>query len=596
MVGVGRRRIAIASLITPILRCAQDDHPDDLLNYPDYFDQTQFSSQISMTATMDIKSSSPARRNLPALLHEWITTIDHKRIGILYLATTLGFLCVGIAEAITMRLQLAVPEAHVVGPAAYNQIFTMHGTTMIFFVVMPMLIGLGNYVVPLMVGARDMAFPRLNALSYWLLLFGGLLTYYSFLAGGAPNTGWFSYAPLTEHAFSRGHNTDYWILGLTVSGIGTVAAGINLIATPLCLRAADMALGKLPIFVWTMMTTAVLILFALPPLTAAQIMLLLDRNLGSHFFDTQAGGSALLWQHLFWFFGHPEVYIMALPAFGIIAEVIPVFSRKVIFGYESVAIATVAIGFISFGVWAHHMFAVGLSPALDAIFAGASYLIAVPTGIKVFNWLATLYGGRLVLKTSMLFALAFIGQFTLGGLTGVINATAPVDWQVTDSYFIVAHFHYVLLGGTLFAVMAGFYYWLPKITGRLLSERIGRWHFWLMFFGFNLTFMPMHISGILGMPRRIYTYRPGFGWETWNLLSTCGAIVLASAIALFFGNVFYSLGRGRRAGNDPWDAWTLEWATTSPPAPYNFERIPVVRSRRPLWDLKHPDDPDWKHE
>lgn len=529
-------------------------------------------------------------------LHDWLVTVDHKRIGILYLLTTLLFFVVGGLEAMVLRWQLAVPDGQVVGPGTFNQLFTMHGTSMIFFVVMPMLIGFANYVVPLMIGARDMAFPRLNAFSFWLLLFGGLLTYFSFLAGGAPDVGWFAYAPLTEHSFSRGHSTDYWILGLTVSGVGTIAAGINLIATILSMRAPGMTLRRLPLFAWMMLVNGVLILFALPPLTAAQVMLLLDRHWGAHFFDTQAGGSALLWQHFFWFFGHPEVYIMALPAFGIISEVVPVFSRKVIFGYTSVAIATVSIGFISFGVWAHHMFAVGMSPVLDTIFAGASFLIAVPTGIKVFNWVATMHGGKIVLSTAMLFAIAFVAQFVAGGLTGIMLATAPIDWQVTDSYFVVAHFHYVLFGGTAFAMMAAFYYWFPKMSGRLMSERIGLWHFTLMLLGFNLTFGPMHIAGLLGMPRRIYTYSADTGWTIWNQLATAGAVILAISVAFFLWNLVYSLWRGEKAGPDPWDAWTLEWATTSPPAPYNFETVPQVTSRRPLWDLKHPDNPDWKHE
>ncbi len=532
----------------------------------------------------------------PAGLYAWVTTLDHKRIGILYVVTTLVFFVLGGIEAMFMRVQLAAPDGHVISPEVFNQLFTMHGTTMIFFVVMPLLIGLANYVVPLMIGARDMAFPRINALSYWLLLFGGVLMYFSFLAGAAPDVGWYSYAPLTEPAFSPGHNIDYWILGLSVSGIGTVGSGINLIATILSLRAPGMTLGRVPLFVWMVFATGVLILFALPPLTAAQIMLLLDRKLGSHFFDTQAGGSALLWQHFFWFFGHPEVYIMALPAFGIISEVVPVFSRKVIFGYTSIAAATLAIAFISFGVWAHHMFAVGLSPVLDLLFAGASYLIAIPTGIKMFNWNATLYGGRLWMTTPLWFCIGFLCQFLCGGLTGIMLATAPWDWQVTHSYFVVAHFHYVLLGGTLFAIMAGFYYWFPKMTGRMMSERLGRWHFWLMFIGFNMTFGPMHIVGMLGMPRRIYTYRPGFGWGSWNLLATIGSFVLAMSLAIFFWNLIISWRRGKPAGDDPWDAWTLEWATTSPPPPYNFENVPPVRSRRPLWDLKHPDDPDWKYE
>jgi len=536
-------------------------------------------------------------RDVTSALHGWVTTVDHKRIGILYMIATLLFFGVGGVEALVMRWQLARPQGNVVGPEAFNQLFTMHGTTMIFFVVMPMVLGgFGNYLVPLMIGARDMAFPRLNAMSFWLFLFGGVLTYYSFLAGAAPSIGWFAYAPLTEYAFSRGTSTDYWILGLLVAGIGTVAGAINLATTILTMRAPGMKISRVPLFVWMMLVDAFLAIFAMPPLTAAQIMLLLDRMLGAHFFDTHAGGSALLWQHLFWFFGHPEVYIMVLPAFGIISEIVPVFSRKVIFGYESVALATLAIGFISFGVWAHHMFAVGMSSTLDSIFAGASLLVAVPTGIKIFNWVATLYGGRIRLATPMLFALGFLAMFVIGGLTGIMLACVPFDWQVTDSYFVVGHFHWVAFGGIVLAVMGGIYYWFPKVTGRMLSERLGRWHFWLLFLGFLLTFGPMHAAGLLGMPRRVYTYLPGRGWEIWNLLSTIGAVVLGVGFVVFFWNLFASLARGPAGGGDPWDAWTLEWTTPSPPPSYNFERIPEVRSRRPLWDLKHPEDPDWKHE
>ena len=526
-------------------------------------------------------------------LQAWSTTVDHKRIGLLYIGTSLIFFVLGGLEAMVIRWQLWAPESRVLGPEAFNQLFTMHGTTMIVFVVMPMLLGFANYLVPLMIGARDMAFPRMNALSYWLFALGGVLTYFSFVAGGAPDVGWFAYAPLTEYTFSRGHSTDYWILGLMVSGIGSLLTGVNLLTTILTLRAPGMILSRMPLFVWMMLIDSILLIFAIPPLTAAQLMLLLDRSLGAHFFDTQAGGSALLWQHLFWFFGHPEVYILALPAFGMISEIVPVFSRKVIFGYESVAAATVTIGVISMGVWAHHMFTVGMSDSLDAIFSGASFLIAVPTGIKMFNWIATLYGGRLRFDTPLLFAIGFLTMFVMGGLTGIMLASVPVDWQVSDSYFVVAHFHYVLFGGSLFAIMAGYFYWFPKAIGRRLSERLGRWQFWIMLVGFNLTFGPMHVAGLLGMPRRIYTYSDDRGWTIWNQLATVGALVLGVAFLLFFWNLFISWRRGTPAGDDPWDAWTLEWATHSPPAPYNFEVVPPVHSRRPLWDLKHPRDPDW---
>lgn len=548
---------------------------------------------------MAVAEHEPVPLTRPAfvdVLHSWITTVDHKRIGIMYIVMALGFMVVAGLEATLMRLQLFVPRAKFLGQDTFNQMFTMHGTTMVFFVGMPILIGMGNYVVPLMIGARDMAFPRLNAFGFWVSLLGGVLMYYSFVSGSAPDIGWFGYAPLTSRAFARGMNTDYWIVGLLVSGVGTVTAGINFVATILTMRAPGMTLGKIPLFVWMMLWDAILILVAFPPFTAALIMLLFDRQFGTHFFDTQAGGSAVLWQHLFWFFGHPEVYILILPAFGMVSEIVPVFSRKVIFGYETVAAATVAIGFISLGVWAHHMFAVGLSRMADIFFAGATMLIAIPTGIKMFNWIATLYGGRLYLASPMIFALGFLGMFLMGGITGIMLAAVPIDWAVTDSYFVVAHFHYVLFGGTLFAVFAGIYYWFPKVTGKLLDERWARWHFWLFFIGFNLTFFPMHISGLLGMPRRVYTYAPNRGWDIWNQFSTLGVAFQAAGFAIFFWNVWVSLRRGAPAGDDPWDAWTLEWATSSPPASYNFEEVPIVRSRRPLWDLKHPDDPDWKYE
>jgi cytochrome c oxidase subunit 1 len=472
----------------------------------------------------------------------------------------------------------------------------MHGTTMVFIMGMPILIGMGNYLVPLMIGARDMAFPRLNALGFWATLFGGLLVYFSFATGGAPAIGWFAYSPLTEKTFARGPATDFWALGLVVSGVGTLTAAINFVATILVLRAPGMAITKVPFFVWTMLWTAVQILVAIPPLTAGLVMVLLDRNLGAHFFDPQNGGSAYLWQHLFWFFGHPEVYILILPVFGMVSEVIPVFSRKVLFGYEFMAAATMAIAFISLGVWAHHMFTAGMSRTLDLYFAGASLLVSIPTGIKFFNWLATMYGGRIGFDSPMLFATGFLALFLIGGLTGIMLASAPFDFQLSDSYFVVGHFHWVLIGGTLFGTFAGLHYWYPKATGRMLSERLARWQFWLLAIGFVVTFGPMHVSGFLGMPRRIYTYDADRGWASWNQVTTIGALIQVPSFALFVLNVLVSMRRGRIAGDDPWDAWTLEWSTTSPPPAYNFEVVPVVRSRRPLWDLKHPDDPDARYE
>jgi len=538
-----------------------------------------------------------------ARLHEWVVTVDHKRLGIMYIVTGLLFFMIGGFEAAMMRWQLAWPGMDVVMPDEFNRLFTMHGTTMVFLVGMPILLGSANYLVPLMIGTRDMAFPRLNAFGFWLFFFGGLLLYFSYFGaqglygmGSAPDVGWFAYAPLTERTFSRGHSTDYWILGLLVSGFGSIATGINLVATILCMRCKGMSMMKMPLFVWIMLIDAILVVLAMPPLAASQIMLLFDRSLGSHFFDPQNGGSAVLWQNLFWFFGHPEVYILILPAFAFVSEIIPVFSRKVLFGYPLMVAATVSIGFISLGVWVHHMFAVGLSPAVNTAFMASTMLIAVPTGIKMFNWIATMFGGQIRLHTPMLFSIGFLSQFLFGGLTGIMLAVVPFDWQVSDSYFVVGHFHYVLFGGLVFTIFAAIYYWFPKVSGRMLSETLGKWHFWLLFIGFNLTFAPMHVSGMLGMPRRIYTYQLERGWEFWNLLSSIGVLFQALAIAFFVWNIIRSLRKGKPAGDDPWDAWTLEWTTTSPPPPWNYDIDPEVRSRRPLWDEKHPEDPDWKYE
>ena len=521
----------------------------------------------------------------------WVATVDHKRIGTLYLLTSLFFFGIAGVEALLIRVQLARPNAHFLSADAFNQIFTMHGTTMIFLVVMPTLVGLANYLVPLMIGARDMAFPRLNALSYWLFPFGGLLLHFSLLAGGAPSAGWFSYAPLSETPYSSTSGTDYWVLALLLLGIGSVGGAINLIATVITLRAPGLSIRRLPLFVWMTFVTAILILLALPVLNASLVMLLVDRRLGAHFFQANGGGSPILWEHFFWTFGHPEVYIMALPAFGIVSEVIPVFSRKPIFGYEFVAGSTVAIGILSFGVWAHHMFAAGLGHRADLAFAIGSMAIAVPTGVKIFNWIATMWGGAIRFETAMLFATAFLIQFVVGGLSGITFAAAPIDWQVTDTYYLVAHFHYVLFGGTAFAVLAGIYYWFPKMTGRLLDERLGRVHFWLTVIGFNLTFFVQHFLGIMGMPRRVFTYPDLPGWGALNLASTVGAFILGLSVLVFAWNMAISLRRGAVAGDNPWDAWTLEWATSSPPHPLNFERVPPVLGRRPLWELSLPQAP-----
>lgn len=526
----------------------------------------------------------------------WVATVDHKRIGILYLIVAFFFFGVGGLEALLMRIQLARPNLHFLSPGAFDQLFTMHGTTMIFFFAMPVLTGAANYLVPLMIGSRDVAFPRLNAMTLWLLVFGGLLLYFSFLAGGAPDVGWFSYAPLSEKPFSTNLGVDYYAIGLLVAGIGSVLAAINLVVTILNLRAPGLSIRRLPLFVWMVMVTQIMILLALPALNVSLCMLLIDRLMHGHFFVPMAGGSALLWQHFFWSFGHPEVYIVILPAFGMISEVIPVFSRKPIYGYEFVAASTVAIGVLSFGVWAHHMFAVGLGHSFDIMFAIGSMLIAIPTGVKIFNWIATMWQGSIRFTTSMLFAVGFLLMFTIGGLSGVSLAIFPVDWQVTDTYYLVAHLHYVLFGGTVMAFFAGLYYWFPKVSGRMLSERLGQWHFWLTLVGMNMTFLDQHILGLLGMPRRVYTYPNLPDWATLNMISTIGAFVLAVAMLILLWNVAVSLRSGEPAGDNPWGAWTLEWATTSPPPPHNFELVPPVRSRRPLWDLQHPEDPDWKRE
>jgi cytochrome c oxidase subunit 1 len=538
-----------------------------------------------------------------ALLHDWVVTVDHKRLGIMYVASGIAFMVVAGLEASTMRLQLAWSGLQVVPPETFNRLFTMHGTTMVFLVGIPIVFGFGNYLVPLMIGARDLAFPRLNAFGFWIFLFGGLLLHWSVIGGdglygtgSAPAVGWFAYAPLTSPAFTPGNATDYWNLAILVAGFGTIATAINMVATILTLRGPGMTLGRMPIFVWEILTISALTLIILPPLSAAQIMLLLDRFLGAHFFDTQAGASAVMWQHFFWFFGHPEVYVLILPGFGFASEIIPVFSRKVLFGYVTLVAASVGIGLIAMGTWAHHMFVVGLGSPLNAAFAASTMLVAVPTGIKIFNWLGTMYGGKIRFRTPMLFCAAFLFQFLLAGLTGIMLSVAPFDWQLSDSYFVVAHFHFVLIGGLVFTIFAALYYWFPKATGRMLDERLGRWHFWLFVAGFNLTFLTMHVPGMLGMPRRIYTYAPDRGWEIYNLVATLGVPLQIVATLIFVVNIAVSLRRGPPAGDDPWDAWTLEWATTSPPPPYNFEVVPVVSSRRPLWDLKHPDDPDGPHE
>jgi cytochrome c oxidase subunit I len=545
----------------------------------------------------------PQRGTWLEWLHSWVVTVDHKKLGILYVVYAIFFLLVAGAEAIVMRIQLAAPHLHYISPEVYDELFTMHGTTMVFLVGMPILFGFANYLVPLMIGARDMAFPRLNAFSFWLTAFGGLLLYFSIIGGfglygmgNAPDVGWWAYAPLTAKAFTPGHNTDYWALSLIVSGFGTLGTAINIIATTLSMRCRGMTLMRMPLFAWLMLVVSGLTLITITPLTAAQIMLLIDRYLGGHFFDAQAGGSPIVWMHFFWIFGHPEVYVLVLPAFAIANEIIPVFSRKAIFGYPAMVAASVSIAFVSLTVWAHHMFTVGMTSVSNAFFVLSTMMVGIPTGIKIFNWLATMWGGRIRFATPMLFCTGFLFQFLAAGLTGIMLSVAPLDWQLHNTYFVIAHFHYVLVGAIVFCIFAAIYYWYPKATGRMLSETLGKWHFWLFLIGFHITFDTMHFVGLQGMPRSIYTYEPDRGWTTLNMIISAGGFIQAIAVLIFAWNLIHSYLRGKEAGNDPWDAWTLEWAVPSPPPAYNFAVEPEVRSRRPLWDLKHPNDPDWKYE
>ena len=517
----------------------------------------------------------------------------------LYLVTALSWFAVGGLEAVIMRAQLQGPNGGVVSAETFNQLFTMHGTTMIFLVVMPLSAAFFNFLIPLQIGARDVAFPRLNAFSYWVYLFGSLFMNFSWLVGAAPNGGWFGYAPLTTMAYNPGLNIDFWLLGLQILGVSSLAAAFNFITTIINMRAPGMNLMRMPMFTWMSFIVQFLLVLAFPVITIALVFLQFDRFFGTTFYTPSAGADPLLWQHLFWIFGHPEVYILILPAFGLVSEILPTFSRKPLFGYPVMVYSGLLIAFLGFGVWAHHMFAVGMGPIADSIFAVSTMLIAIPTGVKIFNWIFTMWGGNIRFTVAMKYAIALVGLFVIGGISGVMHASPPADLQQTDTYFIVAHFHYVLVAGSIMGLWGGIYYYFPKITGRLLSERIGNVHFWLTFIGINLTFMPMHWSGLYGMPRRIYTYPADQGWDVFNFMSSMGAYLQALAGVVFAYNIFKSWRSGAIAGNDPWGAPSLEWSIPSPPPEYNFADIPSVTSRYPLWDVKSPglttDVPHSKH-
>ncbi len=552
-----------------------------------------------MATVLEPSLAPPPPPEEPALLKRptetrgvwgWITTIDHKRIGIMYGVTSFVFFLLGGIEALLIRLQLAQPNGTVLSAEAYNQVFTMHGTTMIFLVVMPLSTAFFNFLMPIQIGARDVAFPRLNAFSYWTFLFGGIFLYSSFLLGAAPDGGWFGYVPNTSVTFSPGHNIDFWVLGLQILGIASTVGAVNFIVTIFNLRAPGMTLMRMPIFSWMTLIASFLLLFAMPIITIALFLLMFDRNFGSQFFDPSGGGNPLLWQHLFWLFGHPEVYILILPAMGMVSEVIPVFSKKPLFGYPVMVFASIAIGFMGWGVWVHHMFATGLGPVAISAFSISTMFIAVPTGVKIFNWIGTMWGGSIKFTTAMLFAVGFVAMFTIGGLSGVTHAISPHDRQQTDTYYVVAHFHYVLFGGALFGIMAGFYFWWPKIFGWLLNERLGKWHFWTWFIGFNLAFGPMHLLGLQGMPRRIYTYGEELGLNFWNTVSTVGAFIIAVSVLIFMWNVAVSRRERVAAPADPWDGRTLEWAVPSPVPAYNFAEIPTVHSVDDFWHRKYDED------
>ena len=522
-------------------------------------------------------------------LWSWLTTIDHKRLGILYLLSGFFFLGVGTIESFLIRLQLARPEQAILSPDLYNQMFTAHGVTMVFLAIMPIGIGFGNYFVPLQIGARDLAFPRLNAFGYWVYLFAGLMFLSSWVLGGAPDVGWFAYSPLTSLSNNPGTGTDYYMMALFISGIGTLLTAMNIIVTIINMRAPGMTFMRMPLFTWMIFVTMFLIVFAFPPLTIALFQVIMDRSFGTLFYVPEAGGQPILWQHLFWIFGHPEVYIIILPAFGVISEIIPTFSRKPLFGYPVMVLSGIFIGFMGFAVWSHHMFTTGLGAIANAAFAFTTVIIGIPTGAKIFNWIGTMFGGSIRFATPMLFAIAFLITFTMGGITGIMLALPPFDQQAQDSYFVVAHFHYVMGGGALLAFFGAVYYWFPKMTGKMMSERLGKWVFILIAGGLHVIFFPQHFVGLIGMPRRTQTYFAGYGFEIWNLISTIGVFIAVLGAALFLFDFFRSLRFGEEAGNDPWDGRTLEWSISSPPPEHDFDDQPIVTDRDAFWVQKHPE-------
>jgi len=525
----------------------------------------------------------------------WVTTVDHKKIGIMYGASALVFLVIGGIEALIIRAQLAAPGQKLLSADLYNQVFTMHGITMIFLAVMPMGAAFMNYLIPLQIGARDVAFPRLNALSFWTFLAGGIFLNTSWFLGGGPDGGWFAYAPNTGVIFSPSHGMDFYAIGLQITGIASLVGGVNLVVTVLNMRAPGMTLMRMPVFTWMSFVTQVLLVFAMPVISVALFLLTFDRLFDANFFNVAQGADPLLWEHLFWIFGHPEVYILILPAFGIVSEIIPVFSRKPIFGYPFMVFSGIAIGFMGWGVWAHHMFASGIGPISVAAFSVSTMFIAVPTGVKILNWMATLWGGKITFSTPLLFSIGLITMFTIGGLSGVTHAVAPADTQQTDTYYIVAHFHYVIFGGAMFGFLGGFYFWWPKVFGYFLDEKLGKVHFWLTLIGFNLTFGPMHILGLQGMSRRIHTYRDGYGFNLWNLVATVGAFMIALSFLVFFVNIVRSKRRAPSLpppGPDPWDSRSLEWMTPSPTPEHNFDDDPIVTQLDEFWHRKYGGDED----